>query len=86
MVSSSTAREPNITLVAGLVPDGVKAIAARSPDGRTSTVPVHENVYMASVTGPAQLSFDGPSGHVTLEPINTLSELEGRAPKKNASQ
>jgi len=86
MVSSSTAREPDVTLVAGLVPDGVEAITAKSPGGRTWTIPVHENVYMASVTGPAQLSFDGPSGHVTLEPIDTLPELEGRAPMKTGSR
>ncbi len=76
--SSGTAREPDVTFVAGLVPDGVQAITATLTDGTAQSIPVHDNIYMGVLHGSAQLSFDGPNGHVTLEAAKPLTELEGR--------
>jgi hypothetical protein len=76
IVSSSTARRSRDTLVAGIVPDGVQTLQARLPSGEVVDIRVHENVYIATLRGRAVLSFNGPSGHESLEPVETINELE----------
>ncbi len=50
---------------AGIVPDGVATVTVTSSGGATTTLPVHDNVWMGQVPGvPQQETFVGPTGPV----------------------
>ena len=56
-----------IESVAGVVPDGVASVTLNTTSGDTITVPVHENVYIAALTGVfASMTFQGADGPVTV--------------------
>jgi hypothetical protein len=66
IVESTSTEAGGGALVAGLVPDGVPTVTLTS-GGRTWSVPVKENVYMAEVSGwVSNASFVGPAGPVNL--------------------
>jgi hypothetical protein len=67
IATSMSIREPGMTGVAGLVPDGVTQVTLTLSDGTTLAVPVHENVYLAAISGGlSSLTYSGPNGTVTL--------------------
>jgi hypothetical protein len=58
---------PGMDFTGGIVPDGVSQVTVTVADGASTSLPVHDNVWMGSVPGaPASISFDGPSGTVTI--------------------
>jgi hypothetical protein len=57
---------PGTTLVAGVVPDGVSQVTLSLANGGTVSVPVAENVYIATETqSVTSVTFTGPDGPVT---------------------
>jgi hypothetical protein len=66
MLAGIVAPQPGLAGVAGVVPDGVSTVTVTSTDGTTTSVPVHENVYMAELRGGFSVSFTGPTGTVTV--------------------
>ena len=61
-----TAAHP-LEAVGGVVPDGVTQVTLETTQGTTITVPVHENVYIATLSGMfASMTFQGPNGPVTV--------------------
>jgi hypothetical protein len=53
--------------VAGVVPDGVTSVTITTTTGDSTEVPVHENVYVATLPGMfASMTFSGPNGTVTV--------------------
>ncbi len=58
---------PGISSVAGVVPDGVSEVTLAIIHKGTVVVPVHENVYMATIHGGlASVTYQGPNGPVVL--------------------
>ena len=67
ITSGNAIKDPGMTVVSGLVPDGVTQVTLTLGGGSTVTVPVHENVYLATVHGGCtSVSYTGPNGPVTL--------------------
>jgi hypothetical protein len=61
-------KAPGMTSVAGVVPDGVPQVTLNISDGTTVTVPVHENVYLATIHGGlTSVTYTGTDGPVTLD-------------------
>jgi hypothetical protein len=53
--------------VSGIVPDGVRTVELTLVDGRTSELPVTDNIYSATAPGPTrELTFTGPQGTVRV--------------------
>jgi hypothetical protein len=78
---SSTMKAPGIEFIAGLVPDGVKSVAAELYDGRSVTVPVSNNVYTADIDGEVStISFVGPNGPIAIDDIAPDRPLGVTAP------
>ena len=58
---------PGLTSVAGVVPDGVTQVTLNTSGGTTVAVPVHENVYLATIHGGlTSVTYAGINGPVTL--------------------
>lgn len=69
MVTWTSARSDDSTIVHGLVPDGVKEVVLTATDGTTKTVPVKDNVYGTQMQGVfMSLRFAGPHETVKLGP------------------
>jgi hypothetical protein len=69
MVTWTSARSHDSTIVHGLVPDGVEEVVLTATDGTTKTVPVKDNVYGTEMEGVfTSLRFAGPNGTVELGP------------------
>jgi hypothetical protein len=69
MVTWTSARSDDSTIVHGLVPDGVEEVVLTATDGTTKTVPVRDNVYGTEMEGVfTSLRFAGPKGTVELGP------------------
>ena len=59
-------KSPGTETIAVLVPDGVSTVSAHLSDGSAQSVAVHENVYLARISGSVTAtSFTGPSGPTT---------------------
>lgn len=67
-----SAEEPNVESVAGIVPGGVSMVTLELAGGGSQQLAVHENVYMQpKVVGRINsISFDGPSGPVTITGVS----------------
>jgi hypothetical protein len=53
--------------VFGIVPDGVSSVKLTLADGRTSELPVNDNLYSAAVpSATASITFTGPDGPVHI--------------------
>jgi len=78
-VSSGSARTPGVDYLAGLVPDGVRAVTVLLPGGLGTRVGVHENVYVVAVPGnPLAVIFAGPHGPVTVQRVGLPDAGNGR--------
>jgi hypothetical protein len=75
--------EPNVESVAGIVPNGVSTVTLGLDGGDSQQLAVHENVYMQpKVTGRINtISFDGPSGPVTITGVSNGVGGESAAAK-----
>ncbi|MGA2454561.1 MAG: hypothetical protein ABSG93_13670 [Solirubrobacteraceae bacterium] len=63
---SGSDKSPGVETVAGVVPDGVGTVSAHLSDGSSQSLAVHENVYLARVSGSVTgTSFNGPNGSAT---------------------
>jgi hypothetical protein len=51
-----TPTHPRPTLLAGLVPDGVNSVTLNLSGGVTESIPVHNNVYMATLDATGTLA------------------------------
>ena len=68
VVTSGSQRAPGMTSVAGVVLDGATQVTLTISGGTTVTVPVDENVYLATVHGGlASVTYTGPDGPVTID-------------------
>ena len=68
----ASAETPAYESVAGLVPNGVSRVSLVLEDGALAQLPVHENVYMASVKGRvSSIRFTGANGPVELTGVST---------------
>jgi len=56
--------DPGVYGIAGLVPDGVASVVVRQARDRVASVAVHDNVYVATVTGRFSVGFRSASGAV----------------------
>jgi len=72
LIMSFTAQKPHQQFVAGLLPDGIRAVSANLTDGSTITVPVTNNVYTVRPDGStsvASVRFANADGTiVTVKP------------------
>ncbi len=69
IVTWTSARDDNGSIVHGLVPDGVEEVVLTATDGTTKTVSVKDNVYGTVMEGVFTfLQFAGPNGTVELGP------------------
>ncbi len=69
MVTWTSARSDDSTIVHGVVPDGVEEVVLTATDGTTKTVAVKDNVYGTEMEGVfTSLRFAGPNGTVELGP------------------
>jgi hypothetical protein len=67
VLTSGSMNAPGMTALAGVVPDGVAQVTLNTADDPPRTVPVHENVYLATVRGHlTSVMYQGPNGQVTL--------------------
>ncbi|MGA2470546.1 MAG: hypothetical protein ABSG64_07640 [Solirubrobacteraceae bacterium] len=67
LMTGGSVQAPGMTSVAGIVPDGVTQVTLNIDGGGTVITPVHENVYMTSISGGlASVTFQGPNGPVTV--------------------
>ena len=78
MSYGGSSRGVESVFVVGLVPDGVSTVTATAADGRTTSIPVYENVYIANLHGGTSLAFAGSSGLVNLGHVRSVTELDGR--------
>jgi hypothetical protein len=64
--------EPGVESIAGIVPNGVSSVRLDLAGGISDALTVHENVYMQpKVNGRINtISFDGPSGPVSLTGVS----------------
>ena len=69
LVTWTSGRSADRTIVHGLVPDGVAEVVLTATEGTTKTVPVQDNVYGIEMEGVfTSLRFAGPRGTVELGP------------------
>lgn len=66
---------PGTTVVAGVVPDGVSQVTLNLANGDATSVSVHENVYLTTISGTSltSVTFVGPNGPET-------NGLDGQSP------
>ena len=69
LVTWTSGRSADRTIVHGLVPDGVAEVVLTATEGTTKTVPVQDNVYGIEMEGVfTSLRFAGPRGPLSLGP------------------
>jgi hypothetical protein len=69
MVTWTSGRSKESSIVHGLVPDGVEEVVLTATDGTTKTVAVKDNVYGTEMEGVfTSLRFAGPNGTIALGP------------------
>jgi hypothetical protein len=69
MVTWTSGRSKDSSIVHGLVPDGVQEVVLTAIDGTTKTMAVEDNVYGTEMDGVfTSLRFAGPNGTIALGP------------------
>lgn len=64
-IRGGTGQQSGRDLVAGIVPDGYKTVHVRFPESATITVPVKDNLYLATfATRPTGVTSENAAGHV----------------------